>query len=135
LDADFGEDGLLNLQLGCGLSCEFARIPEITASWGVSYIHDLGGAGTVTPRLDYSHKSSVQGDANNSSLVIHPSQNLFNANIAYENEGQDWKVTLGVSNLTDEEFITSSNINPRLSYAEAIFGRGREWYASVRKTF
>jgi len=135
LDADFGEDGLLNLQLGCGTSCEFARIPEITASWGVSYIHDLGGAGTVTPRLDYSHKSSVQGDANNSSLVIHPSQNLFNANIAYENEGQDWKVTLGVSNLTDEEFITSSNINPRLSYAEAIFGRGREWYASVRKTF
>ena len=89
----------------------------------------------MTPRLDYSYKSSVEGDANNASQIVHPSQNIFNASMAYENNDQDWKFTLGVSNLTDEDYITSSNNNPRLSYSEVIFGRGREWYASVRKTF
>lgn len=134
LDAEYGEDGLAELGFACGLSCDFPRIPEITSSFGISYIHDLA-KGTLTPRLDWSHKSSVEGDANNAAEIEHPEQDIFNASLAYENEMQDWRLTVGVSNITDEDYFTSSNNNPRLSYSEVIFGRGREWYASVRKTF
>ena len=134
LDADYGDGATDDLGLLCGGDCEFARIPEVTASWGVSYLHEFAG-GSLTPRIDYSYKSSVQGDVSNSPDIVHPEQNIFNASLAYENLGQDWRFTAGVSNLTDEEFFTSSNSNIRLSYSEAIIGRGREWYASVRKTF
>ena len=134
LDADYGDGATAGLGFPCGDSCEFARIPEVTASWGVSYAHDTS-FGTITPRVDYAFKSSVQGDVDNNEEIIHPQENIFNASVAVENNNQDWRFVVGVSNLTDEEFFTSSNQNERLSYSEVIIGRGREWYASIRKTF
>lgn len=135
LDADYGDGALEGLGFSCGTDCDFARIPEVTASWAVSYIHDLPNGATLTPRLDYAFKSQVEGDVNNEPEIIIPQQNIFNLGVAYQNADQDWKATFGISNLTDEEFITSANFNRRLSYAEAIFGRGREWYASISKEF
>lgn len=134
LDAEYGDGATAGLGFPCGDGCEFARIPEVTASWGVSYAHDTS-FGTITPRLDYAYKSSVQGDVDNNAEIVHPEENIFNASVAFENNDQDWRFVAGISNLTNEEFFTSSNQNERLSYSEVIIGRGREWYASVRKTF
>ena len=135
LDASYEGNSLESLDFACGTNCELPRIPELTSSLGISYIYDLSNASTLKPRLDWSHKSSVEGDANNAPQIQHPVQDIVNMSIDYENFDSDWRVTLGISNLTDEEYITSSNNNPRLSYSEVIFARGREWYVSMRKSF
>ncbi len=135
LDASYEGNSLQSLDFACGVNCELPRIPELTSNLGISYIYDLSNSSTLKPRLDWSHKSSVEGDANNAPQIQHPSQDVVNASIDYENFDSDWRLTLGISNLLDEDYITSSNNNPRLSYSEAIFARGREWYLSLRMSF
>ena len=134
LDTDYGEGSLAPLDFACGTGCAFPRIPAFTASLGISYLYHLR-RGTLTPRLDWWHKSSVEGDANNAPEIVHPSQDIINASLAFQPGEQDWKLTFGINNITDEAYLLSSNNNPRLSYSEVIFGRGREWFASIRKTF
>ena len=134
LDASFDSFGTL-ANLNCLPNCEFARIPEWTSSLGISYAYDLSGGGEIKSRVDCSYKSSVQGDANNAPEIEHPSQNIVNAGITYTDPGENWLLSAGVTNLTDEEYIVSSNNNPRLSYSEAIFARERQWFLSVRRNF
>ena len=134
LDAEYGE---LDDSVGfsCLPNCDLARIPETTASLNAVYYSELSNGGTIVSRVDYSYKSSVEGDANNAPQIVHPSQQLVNASITYTNESDEWTVTGGVTNLFDEEYLTSSNNNPRLSYAEVIYGRGTEAYISAKRTF
>lgn len=124
-----------SVSFACLPNCELARIPDTTASLNMVYYSELSSGATLMSRVDWSYKSSVEGDANNAPEVVHPSQSLVNASITYTNENEDWIITGGVTNLFDEEYITSSNNNPRLSYSEVIYGRGAEAYISAKRTF
>jgi outer membrane receptor protein involved in Fe transport len=134
LDAKYDQlDDSVNF--ACLPHCELARIPEHTASLNVVYYSELQSGATLMSRLDWSYKSSVEGDANNAAEVVHPSQQLVNASMTYTNENEEWMITAGVTNLLDQDYITSSNNNPRLSYSEVIYGRGTQGYISVKRMF
>ncbi len=124
-----------SVDFSCLPDCDLARIPDTTASLNMVYYSELSQGGTLMSRLDMSYKSSVEGDANNAAEIVHPSQSLVNASITYTSQEESWIVTSGVTNLFDEEYITSSNNNPRLSYSEVIYGRGTEAYISVKRVF
>jgi iron complex outermembrane recepter protein len=116
-------------------SNEFARIPELSGNLAVSYIVDLSSGATVTPRIDWSYKSETQGSAENSVDVLQDDYQVINANVAYQDASENWLLSLGVSNLTDEDYLISANENQRLGYAEGVFARDREWYLKVRRNF
>lgn len=134
LDAKYDDlDDSVNF--ACLPNCDLARIPETTSSLNFVHHLDLESGWTLMSRIDMSYKSSVEGDANNAEQIKHPSQSLVNTSITLMDADEEWQITGGVTNLFDEEYISSSNNNPRLSYAEVIYGRGSEAYLSVKRRF
>jgi iron complex outermembrane receptor protein len=124
-----------SVSFACLPDCNLARIPDTTASLNMVYYSELANGATLMSRLDWSYKSSVEGDANNAAEVVHPSQKLVNASITYTSKNDNWIITGGATNLFDAQYITSSNNNPRLSYSEVIYGRGTEAYISAKRRF
>lgn len=125
----------LNDDVQFSSSNEFARIPEWSANLAASYIVDLDSGASITPRLDWSYKSQMQGTAENDEDVVQDSFQVLNANIGYASASGDWSANLGVTNLTDEEYLLSANQNGRIGYAEGVFARERQWYLKVRRDF
>ncbi len=116
-------------------SNEFARIPEWSGNLAASYIFDLDSGATVTPRIDWSYKSEMQGTAENDIDVAQDSYDVVNVNIAYVSPSENWSASLGATNLTDEEYLVSANQNGRIGYAEGVFARERQWYLKLRRDF
>ena len=111
--------------------------PETTFHIGAQYAISLNGAGTLTPRLDYSWQSTVYQDANNNPYTALKSRGLLDGRITWDAPEGGWQVALSASNLTDERyFLNVFNL--------AIFGQGsvegqpgapREFLLTVRKNF
>lgn len=99
--------------------------------WSLSaqYALDLGGAGTLTPRVDVSHIDSFNRNANNVDAVSGgrdifgeiKGYTLVNARLAYATEDRDWEIALEGRNLTN-----------KLYYADVFDNRGST--ASVQGT-
>jgi len=109
--------------------------PEWTLSAGVSYDFDLGNAGLVTPRVDWSYRSKVANDAVNTPLLIQGGYHIVNASVAYRTADELWKVTAGVKNLTNEKYLVSGYEDAGAGITEGVYARPREWFASVKRAF
>lgn len=96
-------------------------------------VDSLGG--DVRARLDWSYRSSAYLDALNSPGTFQPAFSLFNASVGYAPHG-GWDFQLGVTNLTNRAYkIAAKSDLPTASFANAVYGRPREWSFRVRKTF
>ncbi|MEJ0027095.1 MAG: TonB-dependent receptor [Rhizomicrobium sp.] len=113
-------------------------VPKEQAHFDIQYTVDLGnGSGSLTPRLDYSWKSTVYQDANNNPFTAIPSIGTLDARLTWEPSAGGWQISASVYNLTDERyFLDMENF--------AIFGEGtveaqpappREWMITLRKAF
>jgi len=111
--------------------------PKWTASAGIQYEAKLGDWGSVTPRVDLTHRSSVQTEAVNSEVTQLPALTLVNARLTWENEAQDWSVTLSATNLLDKFYYESFSARPNVPYfsASARLGQPRQWQVTVKRSF
>ncbi len=123
--------------------------PEWNASAGVQYEIPLGGAGSLTPRLDWFYQSHMTNNPNPSVAPrepdeIIPSYGVFNGRLTYANTDRDWTVSLSVTNLFDKFYYyglspaTTLNANSVPTTASARFqqpGRPREWAVTLNKKF
>jgi iron complex outermembrane receptor protein len=105
------------------------------ASGSIQYAADLGGAGTLTPRLDWTYQSSFYYNAVNTPLDLVPGRSLFNARVTYEDAQKDWSLSLSVSNLANKYYYTGTSFNANYGVATAALGRPREWAVTVRRNF
>ncbi len=115
---------------------EFRQTPEWSANIGISYVINLTDALRLTPHVDLSYRDDVFFDAENSAEIAQESYSLVNASLTLDIQ-DSWKVILGISNVTDEEYRVAgfSTLNATSGYSESVFAREREWYLSVKKSF
>jgi iron complex outermembrane recepter protein len=106
------------------------------ASASAQYDIDIGNAGTLSPRLDWTYQSSFFYGSVNSPFSQVDGRSLFNARLTYETADSDWQVSAAVTNLTDKFYYvaTSENI-ANFGLASGVVGRPREWSVSVRRRF
>jgi iron complex outermembrane recepter protein len=113
-------------------------------AFGIQYEADLGGSGTLTPRLDLSHQYALTGNAltpaatSPSALFGQvPGYTLANARLTWRNADKDLDIGLEVTNLFDKYyFINKFDLTG--AGAGAISGqpgRPREWAISIKKKF
>lgn len=113
-------------------------------AFGMQYEADLGGSGSLTPRIDVSHQYALTGNAltppaNSPSARLGqvPGYTLANARLTWRNEDKDLDISLEVTNLFDKYyFINKFDLTG--AGAGAISGqpgRPREWAVSVKKKF
>ena len=109
---------------------------EWNASASVQFDVDLGGAGQITPRLDWTYQSSFFYGSVNSPFNQVPGRSLFNARITYETADENWQVAAAVTNLTDKFYYVAASENiVNFGLSSSVVGRPREWSLSLRRRF
>ena len=95
--------------------------PEMTLSVGVEYDFAVG-AGTLTPRIDYSHISETRASIfANAALGDHlEERDIINAQLTYQQD--DWKLQAYSTNLGDLEYIASVKTGQRYAGAPRQYG-------------
>jgi len=137
----FGSLGLLDAKytrLNAGslvtTNDELIRAPDVTASLGASYYIDLGDMGGLTPRLDITYRGDTQYEPVNAPFAAQEAFAVANFNLGWE-PNDDWRLNLGVQNVTDEVYLISADSNPTIGYDLGIFARPRTWSLSVERRF
>lgn len=118
--------------------------PKWTANLGAQYEIYLGGAGSVTPRLDASYHSRRYNnfynlfDAGGTGPVAYtPGMTLLNGRITWQDEDRSWSVAAFVTNLTNKYYYQSF-LDLRAfgeGQLSAQPGEPREWGVTVTRKF
>lgn len=111
------------------------RAPQWTASAGLSYLVNLGAYGSLTPRLDATYKSETQFEAVNTPFARDDGYAALNLILPYVSPGEDWRVELGIENLTDERYRVAADTNVAIGYEVGVYARPRNWSLTVERRF
>jgi iron complex outermembrane receptor protein len=122
-------------------------VPTDNWSTSFSYRFKIGDSGAITPRFDFYGQTEIctQNRTNVSVTLIDTSEadqcsqgyELLNARIEWSSPEDTWRVALGATNLTDEEyFLNKFDLTafgqPSL---EGQPGAPREWYVQFQRNF
>lgn len=130
LDAKYDDTGTAVVSV----ADDFIRAPEFTGNLGISYQVEAAG-GYITPRLDWTYTSETQFEPVNDPFVAQDGYNKADLNVSYQPQSEKWKVTAGVMNLTDEEYIIAGDSNSTIGYALAVYARPRNWFVAFNYEF
>jgi len=114
----------------------FVNTPANSLSVGVQYDFELANQATLRLRTDLNYKDKVANDAINTPELIQKALTLVNATASYTPNNADWRVSLYIRNLTDQEYITSGVADkPGFGLVEANVARPREFGAVFNYNF
>src|SRR5690606_10898701 len=109
--------------------------PSFQGNFSVGYEFPLGDRFTLTPRFDGSYTSRVIFITGSVPIIEQEGYFVGNASIQLGIDNS-WKLTAGVINLFDEEYLLQGNASlGTLGYAERIFARPRNWYVQASVEF
>ncbi len=120
---------------------QLGNVPPFTPKWkwsaGISYDIDLGGSGTLIPRVDANFQDTVFTNAANGPLNRIGSYTLANARLTWRNDEGDLEISGEVTNLFDKYYLlTSFDLTGAGSGIQnGQPGRPREWAVTVKKRF
>jgi iron complex outermembrane receptor protein len=118
---------------------QFGDYPTFTPKWkwsfGAQYEIDLGSAGSLTPRFDASHQSTVYTNATNRPTNRIDAYTVANARLTWRNDNRDLDVSLEVTNLFDKYYFLTifDQTTSGGGFATGQPARPREWAVSVKK--
>ena len=127
---DLGGTGALSLTEDDNL----VYTPEFTASLGLSYLHQMGSNGDLRFRGDIFTSDEIHFEPDNSTASFEDGYTTLGLSATYLSPS-DYSLTVGVNNVTDEEFLVSGDANTGLGYDVGIFARERNFYVAVKKDF
>jgi len=111
------------------------RVSDWTLNTATFYEIAIGGAGTITPRLEWSYRSKFDNDAFNTPEIRQDGYHLLNANVAWRNGDENITVIAGATNLTDENYLITGIIGDAFQSYEGLYDRGRQWYLTANFGF
>jgi iron complex outermembrane receptor protein len=117
-------------------SMESPFAPRWKFSVGAQYQWMLGRAGSLTPRLDWSHQSAFYSAAINSTYNKVDGYGLLNARVTWRGDDNLWDVSMEVTNLTDKLYYLG--IFDNRGSSRTVMGEPappRQWAVSIKRTF
>lgn len=127
IDAEYTNVDPLAFPVTVGSSLQ--NTPEWTLSGAANYIVPgvFSGAGDVIFNVNYSWRSGVFNDAENTPELFQESVGLLGAQVKYEDESGQWAISAIGRNITNERFIGAGFNSGAVSFVEASFNRPAEW--------
>ncbi|HVN45553.1 MAG TPA: TonB-dependent receptor [Steroidobacteraceae bacterium] len=114
------------LSSGIAYGYKLPLTPNFNGSVGLSYMWRIG-AGSLTARADYSYRSEVYFQAQNTADSRQGGYGLLNARLSYD-VNDSWQVSAYGRNLTDKIYITNAqDVVAQLGVAFASVGARHEW--------
>lgn len=138
---------------GIALTDPQGGVPRWKWSIGAQYKIDLGGSGSITPRIDLAYQArqysgpSVTGAPRTTptvpsasevrALTFIPSYMVGNARLTWRNEGEDLDIALEATNLFNKYYFLTvfDLLGAGAGFRKAQPGRPREWAITVKKKF
>ena len=124
-----------------------SRLADPAQGWqwnlGIQYEADLGGSGSLTPRIDINRQNRLPGNvlraAPGSAADVFgkvPGYTLANARLTWRNADRDLDISLEVTNLFDKYYFRSKfDLSGLAGSVLGTPGQPREWAVSVKKKF
>jgi iron complex outermembrane receptor protein len=111
--------------------------PEWKWSLGVQYLIDMGGWGSLTPRVDVNYQSSeFTNPINDPAWNQIAGYTVANARLTYRAPKGGWSAWLEVSNLTNQlYYLTLFDQHSSAGYVNGQPAMPREWSMTIKKTF
>ena len=116
------------------LGSKFANTPKQSASLGLAYDFNVLDNHTLTPRIDWSYRSKIYNDADNSEELAQSGLSLFNMSIVWKSSDA-WLASFGITNLTNKEYIVAGFRNTVGGFGQGIVARKREWSLQFERRF
>jgi iron complex outermembrane receptor protein len=91
--------------------------------------------GSVVLSADYTHTSSLFNDTENSPLIARPATDMLNSSITYRAPDKKWELAVGVTNLTNERYLTVGQGQIAGGVTYGTYNRPREWNVTGRINF
>jgi iron complex outermembrane recepter protein len=120
---------------GVTLNSRLPKTPEWKFTFSPQYRIDLGGHGDVMLSADYTHTSSLFNDTENSPLLARPTTDMLNSSITYRAPDKKWELAVGVTNLTNERYLTTGQGQIAGGVTYGTYNRPREWNVTGRINF
>jgi iron complex outermembrane recepter protein len=120
---------------GVTLNSRLPKTPEWKFTFSPQYRIDLGGSGDVMLSADYTHTSALFNDTENSPLIARPMTDMLNSSITYRAPGKNWELAFGVTNLTNERYLTTGQGQIAGGVTYGTYNRPREWNVTGRINF
>ncbi|WP_408590840.1 TonB-dependent receptor [Novosphingobium sp.] len=120
---------------GVTLNSRLPKTPEWKLTVNPQYRIGLGDHGDVMLSADYTHTSSLFNDTENTLLLKRPAIDVANASATYRAPGKNWELAVGVTNLTDERYLTTGQNQVAGGVTYGTYSRPREWYLTGRVNF
>lgn len=109
--------------------------PKVKSSVGLQYEIDVGAAGSITPRVDFSHQTGFYNNAVNNFLNYVAGYDLLNGRVTWQNEDNLWQVSLEGTNLTNKLYYTGIYATNVASVAVGSPAPPRKLAFTVKRSF
>ena len=115
---------------------KFLNTPDFSSSVALDYTVPLGkGKEKVIFHVDVNNKGEIYNDVENTPLLRQPGLTLLNASVSLESRKENWRITLGGSNLTNETYIVGGYSNPGVGITYATYARPAEFNLGISFNF
>ncbi|HVW68893.1 MAG TPA: TonB-dependent receptor [Steroidobacteraceae bacterium] len=111
------------------------QTPKWKFNAGLQYTLNMGDAGTLTPRIDYSYQSLVYNDPTDDPNAVQPGYSLVNAHLTWASSTNNWSAALTVANLTNKVYYTTKYDFYVNGTVTGNPGAPCEWLLTLRKNF
>ena len=135
---DFKYTNIANVAAtGITLGMTTPYTPKWKWSVGAQYAFDLGGMGSLTPRIDASYQSSeYTNPINDPAWNQIAARTVLNGRITYRAPVGGWSAWLEVTNLTNKlYYLTLFDLHSSAGYVNGQPAMPREWSFTIKKTF
>ena len=109
----------------------FVNTPKWQAQAGTAYTLEIGGLGSITPRVDWTYSSRTFNDEANTGLLATPSGSFFNGSVTWRPADERFELQAGMTNIGNRRVVVSGYTNAEAIYS-GVFSRPREWFLTLR---
>jgi iron complex outermembrane recepter protein len=122
-------------QAGVFVGATLPKSPKWKFNISPRYQLDMGSGGKLVLLADYTRTSSLWNDTERAFFLQRPATDLLNGSITYKEPNEHWDVTLGMTNITDNRYLTNGQAQIAGGQFYGTFSRPREWYAKLGLKF
>ncbi|MFN4134089.1 MAG: TonB-dependent receptor [Novosphingobium sp.] len=118
-------------QLGVQRGSALPKAPDWKFNVAPRYETELGNGAKVVMLADWTHTTSMRNDTEGTILLLRPTTDIVNASIQYQAPGNQWNLTVGGTNITNERYLITGQAQIAGGQIYGTYNRPAEWYVRL----
>lgn len=113
-------------------ACNIPKTPEWKTYLGPQFVANLANGGALQFNVDWTHTDELFNDLGNTEALKRDATDIVNAAITFKAADDQWEFVVGGTNLTDERYAVTGQLQGGTVRLTKSYNRPVEWFATVR---